>query len=426
MCEKPRDQPIEQVYLRAVIKTSFPRNKVKVLLLEGPHSSASKTLRTAGYTNITRLPKSISKDDLLHEIKDVHVLGIRSKTRVDADVIKAAEKLLAVGCFCIGTNQVDLKDAAQNGVAVFNSPFMNTRSVAELVIAFSIMLIRKIPMKNKAAHEGLWLKDARGSNELRGKRIGIVGYGHIGSQVSVMAEALGMQVSFFDIEPKLPLGNANVEKSLKALVQNSDVVTCHVPETRETKGMINKTILKSFKRNSILLNLSRGSVCDLNDVAESLNSGQLAGGAFDVFPREPKGKGEVFESILQGMDNVILTPHIGGSTEEAQENIGIDTATKLVNFIESGSTLGNHSLPELNLPILQKAHRILHVHKNVPGALSRINSAMGKAGINIEAQYLKTDNDVGYVVLDVEHKAGRKALDALKNLKGTIKARVLY
>ena len=338
----------------------------------------------------------------------------------------AAVKLQAIGCFCIGVNQVNLKAATKKGVVVFNAPYSNTRSVAELVIGSSIMLIRKIIDKNNAAHQGIWLKEAKGSFELRGKTLGIIGYGNIGSQVSVLAEGLGMKVVYYDSETKLPLGNANSCKSIKDVVGKSDIVTLHVPETNQTKNLINKTNLKYFKPGSILINYARGEVVDLNALAKSIQDGQIGGVAIDVFPVEPEKNGDAFTTPLQGLSNVLLTPHIGGSTEEAQQNIGEDVSTKLLQYLERGITNGSHSIPSISLPPIDTAHRILHIHNNVPGVLSAINAALSKNHINILGQYLKTNDTIGYVVLDVDKKLSRQALDLLKDIKETIKVRMLY
>ncbi|NNC94817.1 MAG: phosphoglycerate dehydrogenase [Chitinophagales bacterium] len=406
--------------------TSFPKDKIKILLLEGVSRSAVKNFNSEGYKNIEYLKGAMNEEELSKAIKDVHILGIRSKTQITKKIINAADKLVAVGCFCIGTNQVDLASATSNGVAVFNSPFSNTRSVAELVIAFSILLIRKIPAKNQSLHDGVWLKDSRQSFELRGKTIGIIGYGHIGSQVSVLAESLGLKVQYHDIEPKLPLGNANSVKSLKEILKTSDIVSLHVPGTPETKNMIDAKMLALMKKSAILLNLSRGDVVDIDALADALKKKKINGAAVDVFPVEPKTKGADFFSPLQNIPNVILTPHIGGSTEEAQHNIGLDASQKLIRYLDSGSTVGSHTVPPLNLPANDKTHRILHIHKNVPGVLSQINSRLSKSKINILGQFLNTNDKIGYVVFDVEQKASKKALQEMRKVSNTIKSRILY
>lgn len=354
------------------------------------------------------------------------MLGIRSKTHITPAVLEKATKLQAVGCFCIGTNQVDLTSAAQHGVAVFNAPYSNTRSVAELVIGSAIMLIRRIPDKNAAAHQGKWLKDAKGSFELRGKTLGILGYGNIGSQLSVLAEALGMKVLFYDTVVKLPLGNAIACKTLKEVVSKSDVISLHVPDLESTRNLINKQAIKQFKKGSILINYARGEVVDLDALAGAIKSGDIAGAAIDVFPVEPEKQGDTFASPLQGLPNVILTPHIGGSTQEAQENIGVDVSAKLINFLEKGITYGSHTVPSINLPLLEGAHRILHIHRNVPGVLSEINTTLSKAQINILGQYLATNEQIGYVVLDIDKQLSKNAFELLKDVKETIKVRMLY
>lgn len=406
--------------------TSYPKEKINILFLENISDKAVKTFKDAGYASVRKLGGALSEEDLIREVKDVHLLGIRSKSQITQKVLDAAKKLQAIGCFCIGVNQVDLKNARQHGVVVFNAPYSNTRSVAELVIGLAIMLIRRIPDKNRAAHEGKWLKEARGSYEIRGKTLGIVGYGNIGSQVSVLAEAMGMKVIFYDIVTKLPLGNAESKSSLKDLVSEADIITLHVPETNATKNLINKNILKHFKKGSILINYARGEVVDLEGLARTIKEGQMSGAAIDVYPLEPEKNGDSFQTPLQGLPNVILTPHIGGSTEEAQENIGDDVSHKLFQFLEMGVTIGSHTVPELNLPAQEGTHRILHIHRNVPGVLSEINTQLSAHGINILAQYLKTNDDIGYVVLDVDRKLSNTAFQLLKEVKGTIKVRLLY
>ncbi|MBZ5856174.1 phosphoglycerate dehydrogenase [Flavihumibacter profundi] len=407
-------------------KTSYPKDKINILFLENISDKAVKHFQRMGYASVRKLGGALSEADLIREIKDVHLLGIRSKTQITEKVLAAATKLQAIGCFCIGVNQVDLKAATRNGVAVFNAPYSNTRSVAELVIGLAIMLIRRIPDKNKAAHEGVWMKDAKGSFEIRGKTLGIVGYGNIGTQVSVLAEAMGMKVIFYDTLTKLPLGNAIAGKTLKDVLSQSDIVTLHVPETNLTKNMINKSTLKYFKKGSILLNYARGEVVDLEALAKSLQDGQLNGAAIDVFPWEPEKNGDRFQTPLQGLPNVILTPHIGGSTEEAQENIGEDVSVKLYQYLEMGTSFGSHTVPSLSLPPQEGTHRILHIHRNVPGVLSAINTELSKHKINILAQYLKTNEDIGYVVLDVDKKLSSQAQKLLRDVKDTIKVRLLY
>ncbi|HTB51178.1 MAG TPA: phosphoglycerate dehydrogenase [Ferruginibacter sp.] len=406
--------------------TSYPKEKINILFLENISDAAVKYFNNAGYTSVKKLGGALSEDQLIKEIKNVHLLGIRSKTQITKKVLDAAEKLQAIGCFCIGTNQVDLKEATQKGVAVFNAPYSNTRSVAELVIGASIILIRKIIDKNIAAHQGIWMKDASGSYELRGKTLGIIGYGSIGSQLSVLAESLGMKVVFYDVETKLPLGNAEQKKTMKDMLAVSDIVTLHVPELPSTKNLINKTNLKYFKKGSILINYARGEVVDLDALAKYLKEGHLSGAAVDVYPWEPEKNGDKFTTPLQGLSNVILTPHIGGSTQEAQHNIGEDVSNKLYKFLEKGITTGSHTTPGLNLPPQEGTHRILHIHNNVPGVLSEINTTLSKNHINILGQYLKTNDDIGYVVLDVNKALSADALALLKKVKNTIKVRLLY
>ena len=406
--------------------TSYPKEKIKILFLENISDKAVQAFKQNGYSNVKKLNGAISEEELIKEIKDVHLLGIRSKTQVTPKVLEAAAKLQAIGCFCIGVNQVNLKAATKKGVVVFNAPYSNTRSVAELVLGLSIMLIRRIPDKNKAAHEGVWNKEAKGSFEMRGKTLGIIGYGNIGSQLSVMAESLGMKVLFYDNETKLPLGNANSCRSLKELVSQADIVSLHVPETAQTKNLINKSNLKYFKKGALLINYARGEVVDLNALAKAIKDGDIGGAAIDVFPVEPEKNGDHFETPLQGLSNVILTPHIGGSTEEAQENIGEDVSAKLFSYLERGITNGSHTIPAIGLPPVEGAHRILHIHNNVPGVLSAINTQLSNHNINILGQYLKTNDDIGYVVLDVDKKLSKKALELLKEVKETIKVRLLY
>ena len=406
--------------------TSYPKEKINILFLENISDAAIKKFNDAGYVSVKKINSALSENDLIKEIKNVHLIGIRSKTQLTKNILSHAEKLQAIGCFCIGVNQVDLHAATKKGVVVFNAPYSNTRSVAELVIASAIMLIRKIPHKNKAAHEGIWLKNAQGSYELRGKTLGIIGYGNIGSQVSVLAEALGLKVIFYDAETKMPLGNAEDKKSLKDVLSHADIVTLHVPELDSTKNLINRNTLKYFKKTAILINYARGEVVDLDALKKALVDEQLSGAAIDVYPVEPEKNGDKFTTPLQGLQNVILTPHIGGSTEEAQQNIGEDVSNKLFNFLEKGITTGSHTVPALSLPPQEGTHRILHIHNNVPGVLSEINTQLSKHKINILAQYLKTNDEIGYVVLDVDKGLSKEALGLLKNVKQSIKVRLLY
>ncbi len=406
--------------------TSYPKEKINILFLENISDKAIELFKRNGYVNVKKISGALSEDELVKQIKDVHLLGIRSKTKVTQKVLDAAKKLQAIGCFCIGVNQVDLDAATHHGIVVFNAPYSNTRSVAELIIGLSIMLIRRIPDKNKAAHEGIWKKESKGSYELRGKTLGIIGYGNIGSQVSVLSEGLGMKVLFYDVETKLPLGNAHAAKSLKDLLSQSDIVSLHVPETAQTKNLINKNNIKFFKKGAILINYARGKVVDLDALAKALQEGALSGAAIDVFPWEPEKNGDHFSVPLQGLSNVILTPHIGGSTEEAQENIGEDVSNKLFQFLEKGVTNGSHTVPAISLPPVEKGHRILHIHNNVPGVLSAINTQLSNHNINILGQYLKTNDEIGYVVLDVDRQLSKKAMELLKDVKETIKVRMLY
>ena len=407
-------------------QTSYPRSKIKILLLENISDAAAAELNTGGYIEIKQVKSALSEADLVEEIRGVHILGIRSKTQITEKVLENADKLLAIGAFCIGVNQVDLKAATTRGIAVFNAPYSNTRSVAELVIGLCVMLIRKITDKNIAAHNGKWLKDAKGSFEMRGKTLGIIGYGNIGSQVSVMAEALGMNVVYYDVLTKLPLGNAKQIRDLGELLGQSDIVTLHVPSDATTRNLINETTLSSMKHGAIFLNYSRGEVVDLDVLRNYIESGAISGAAIDVFPFEPEKNGDEFVSVLQNLPNVILTPHIGGSTEEAQANIGLDVTSKLIKYLELGVSEGSHTVPQVNLPLQDKTHRILHIHRNIPGVLSEINSKLSARDINILGQFLKTNDEIGYVILDVDRKLSQEALGILKEVKGTIKTRMVY
>jgi D-3-phosphoglycerate dehydrogenase / 2-oxoglutarate reductase len=407
-------------------ETSYPRSKIKVLLLENVSDSAIEEFHENGYTQIERISGALSEQDLCEAIRGVHILGIRSKTRITDDVLTVADKLLAVGCYCIGVNQVNLKAARAGGVAVFNAPYSNTRSVAELIIGLCVMLIRRIADKNAAAHRGVWLKESAGSYELRGKTLGIIGYGNIGTQVSVMAEAMGLNVIYYDAVTKLPHGNAKQVRDLRELLEKSNIVTLHVPSTPATRNMINEETLRYFQKGSIFLNYSRGDVVDLKALRFFLANGLLAGAAVDVFPEEPEKNGDSFETLLQNMPNVILTPHIGGSTEEAQINIGFDVTGKLINYLETGASDGSHTIPSVNLPPQADAHRILHIHQNIPGVLGEINSKLSNRGINILGQYLKTNEEIGYVIVDVDTALSNEAFELLKEVKGTIKTRKLY
>ncbi|MAD90981.1 MAG: phosphoglycerate dehydrogenase [Pseudoalteromonas sp.] len=407
-------------------KVSLAKEKIKILLLEGVHQSAVETLKRNGYSNIDYVKTSLPEDELIERISDVHFVGIRSRTHLNQRVIEAAEKLVAVGCFCIGTNQVDLQATKERGIAVFNAPFSNTRSVAELVLGEILLLLRGIPQRNAMAHRGEWFKSAIGSYEARGKTLGIIGYGHIGTQLGIMAENIGMKVEFYDIEDKLTLGNAQQIQNLTQLLQRADVVSLHVPETPSTKNLIGMAELEVMKQGAILINASRGTVVDIDALSESLRDKKLAGAAIDVFPVEPKSNDEEFVSPLREFDNVILTPHVGGSTQEAQENIGIEVAGKLAKYSDNGSTLSAVNFPEVSLPELANRSRLLHVHVNRPGVLTQINQAFAQHGINIAAQYLQTDDKIGYVVIDVDTDHSEVALKELSAVEGTIRARILH
>jgi D-3-phosphoglycerate dehydrogenase len=407
-------------------KLSLDKKFIKVLLLEGIHPSSASSFESAGYTNVEYLKTALDGEQLEQKLKDVHILGIRSRTQLTNQVLKKAKKLFVVGCFSIGTNQVDLLAAKEHGVPVFNAPFSNTRSVAELVIAEIIMLMREVPSRNAAAHRGDWLKAVGNSCEVRGKKLGIVGYGHIGSQVSILAEALGMDVLYFDIEKKLSLGKAYACDSLNELLQRSDVVTLHVPETPETRNMISVNQLSQMKKGSLLINASRGSVVDYDALTSFLKNGHLAGAAADVFPEEPASNSEKFRSPLQDFDNVLLTPHIGGSTQEAQENIGLEVSEKLIRYSDNGSTVGAVNFPQVSIQPNYDKQRFLHIHKNMPGLLKDINYVFTNKGINIAAQYLQTEAEIGYVIIDAECNNCDKILKELKAIPHTIRARMLY
>ncbi|MBB1319103.1 phosphoglycerate dehydrogenase [Shewanella sp. SR43-4] len=407
-------------------KHSLDKDKIKILLLEGVHQTAVDVLERAGYSNIEYHKASLGEEALLESIKDAHFVGLRSRTQLTAEVLHHAEKLVAIGCFCIGTNQVDLAAAEKLGIPVFNAPFSNTRSVAELVIGEIIMLMRGIPQRNAMSHRGGWLKSANGSVEVRGKTLGVIGYGHIGTQLGILAETLGMRVIFFDIEDKLPLGNASQVHSMEQLLAQADVVSLHVPETPQTKDMFAKAEFAQMRQGSFFINASRGTVVDIDDLAQALKSEQIAGAAIDVFPVEPKSNDDEFVSPLRGLDNVLLTPHIGGSTAEAQENIGIEVAGKLVKYSDNGSTLSAVNFPEVSLAQHSGTSRLLHIHQNRPGVLIKINQAFSEKGINIAAQYLQTTAEIGYVVMEVDSDQAEEALVELKSIEGTIRARVLF
>ena len=410
------------------LKTSFPKQDIRVVLFEGISQSAVDVFTAAGYEQVEVLSKSLSGDELKDAIGSAHIVGIRSRTQLTAEVLTEARKLITIGCFCIGTNQVDLEAAELAGMPVFNAPYSNTRSVAELVLAETIMLMRGVPQKNAECHRGGWSKSALGSHEVRGKTLGIIGYGHIGTQVGVLAESLGMHVLFHDIETKLSLGNARAAAGLDDLLQRSDVVTLHVPETPATQMMFGAAQLARMKPGAHLINASRGTVVDIDALAAALESGHVGGAAVDVFPVEPKGNGDVFESPLARFDNVILTPHVGGSTLEAQDNIGTEVAAKLVRYSDNGSTLSAVNFPEVTLPEHAGSHRILHIHRNVPGVLSRINELFSREGVNIDGQFLRTDAKVGYVVIDIAStpQITARLRAALNEIEGTLRTRVLY
>jgi D-3-phosphoglycerate dehydrogenase len=411
------------------MKTSLDKSKIKIVLLEGIHVSAVESLRADGYTNIVQHAGALSGAKLRDAVQDAYFLGIRSATHLHAEFFEHAPRLIGVGCFCIGTNQVDLGAAEARGIPVFNAPFSNTRSVAELVLAEIVFLMRGIPQRNAAAHRGEWIKSAAGAHEVRGKTLGIVGYGHIGTQVGLLAESLGMQVIFRDIQAKLALGNARPAASLDALLETADVVTLHVPETPETRLMMGAAQIAKMKRGAKLINASRGTVVDIPSLAEALKAGHIGGAAIDVFPVEPKSASQPFESPLRGLDNVVLTPHIGGSTAEAQQNIGAEVSEKLIRYSNNGSTVGAVNFPEVSLPEHPGKHRLLHIHRNQPGVLSAINGVFSGGGINIAAEYLNTNPRIGYVVTDVEAGEGvdelqlKRSLDAVA---GTIRTRILY
>ena len=406
---------------------SLHKDKIKFVLFEGVHQNALDVLHSNGYTNIDYHKKALEGQDLLDAVKEAHFIGIRSRTQMTAEVFAAAKKLVGLGCFCIGTNQVDLKAARELGVPVFNAPFSNTRSVAELVLAEIIMLFRKIPAMNTTLHAGGWNKSASGSYEVRGKKLGIIGYGHIGTQIGILAESLGMHVYYYDVEAKLPLGNATPVKTLKELLNLSDAVTLHVPEDATTFNMMDAERIAQMKPGAHLINASRGTVVDIDALAKAIKSDHIAGAAIDVFPVEPKSNDDEFVSALRGLDNVLLTPHIGGSTQEAQANIGIEVASKLVKYSDNGSTLSAVNFPEVSLPSgSRETHRYMHIHQNKPGVLNAINQIFIKDHINIIGQYLQTDPEIGYVVMDVQSENPEIVIGLLKSVPGTIRTRVIY
>lgn len=410
-------------------KTSLDKSKIRILLLEGIHQSAVQAFRNDGYSDIEYHEKSLPESQLIQSISEAYFVGIRSNTHLTAKIFENAPRLTGVGCFCIGTNQVDLNIAQERGIPVFNAPFSNTRSVAELVIAEAILLTRGIPYRNAMTHRGKWLKTATASYEIRGKTLGIIGYGHIGTQAGILAEAMGMQVLYYDIEMKLALGNARPVFAMEDLLEAADIVTLHVPETSQTHNMIGAAQLSAMKKGSHLINASRGTVVDIDALAAALRSGHLGGAAIDVYPKEPKSTAEEFTSPLRGLDNVILTPHIGGSTQEAQQNIGTEVAGKLIKYSNNGSTLTAVNFPEVSLPEHPGQHRLLHIHRNQPGVLSAVNGIFSHAGINIAGEYLQTNGTIGYVVIDVDTRERDESLQLkrlLDEVPGTIRTRVLY
>jgi len=407
-------------------KTSFDKDKIKILLLEGVHASAMENLVGAGYRNVTALSRALQGAELADALSNVHMLGIRSRTQLDAGAIELAPRLMAVGCFCIGTNQVALDAATSAGVPVFNAPYSNTRSVAELVLAESILLLRGVSRQSMQMHRGVWQKSARSSFEVRGKTLGVVGYGNIGSQLGVLAEGLGMNVIFYDVVKKLNLGNARQVGTLNELLESADVVTLHVPATQQTRNMLDADALDRMQPHAVLINASRGNVIDLDALASRLQAGRLQGAAIDVFPEEPKSNEEPFVSPLKGLENVILTPHIGGSTQEAQANIGLEVSEKLIRYSDNGSTLSAVNFPEVSLPEHPGQHRLLHIHENVPGVMSAINQVLSESSVNIAGQYLQTNNSIGYVVMDLDAEYSGEILSLLRAVKGTIRTRVLF
>ncbi|MEW6998416.1 phosphoglycerate dehydrogenase [Colwelliaceae bacterium BS250] len=407
-------------------KKSLHKDKIKVLLLEGVHQSALEILKSNGYSNIEYIKSALDDEELKEKIANVHFVGIRSRTQLTEDVLKHANKLAAIGCFCIGTNQVNIAAAQKRGIPVFNAPFSNTRSVAELVLGETLLLLRGIPEKNAKAHRGEWNKSATGSVEARGKTLGIIGYGHIGTQLGILAEHVGMRVKFYDIETKLPLGNASQVESLTELLGEADVITLHVPETASTQNMMGTAEFDAMKQGAIFINAARGTVVDIDSLCDAMASKKLGGAAIDVFPVEPGSNDEEFVSPLRAFDNVILTPHIGGSTKEAQENIGREVAGKIVKYSDNGSTLSAVNFPEVSLPAHTGRSRLFHIHHNQPGVLTQINQAFANRNINIAAQYLQTDEQIGYVVIDVDSADSEVALKELKAIDGTIRARLIH
>ena len=407
-------------------KHSLDKDKIKILLLEGVHQTAVDVLERAGYTNIEYHKASLGEEDLLASIKDAHFVGLRSRTQLTAEVLHHAEKLVAIGCFCIGTNQVDLSTAEKLGIPVFNAPFSNTRSVAELVIGEIIMLMRGIPDKSAAMHRGEWSKSAANSNEIRGKSLGIIGYGNIGSQLSVLAEAMGMRVYYYDVVEKLALGNATKCDSMKELLEQAEVVSLHVDGREENTNLIDEQAFEHMREGTILLNLGRGAVVNLSALKKNIESGKIRGASIDVFPKEPKSNQEEFQSELRGLPNVILSPHIGGSTQEAQENIADFVPHKIIEYINTGSTFNSVNFPNVQLPLLKNAHRLMHIHHNKPGVLAQISNVLAKHQINVVGQHLKTTELIGYVIIDIDKAYDEEVIKDLKSIENTIRFRVLY
>jgi D-3-phosphoglycerate dehydrogenase / 2-oxoglutarate reductase len=405
--------------------TSFPKDQIKVLLLENIHASAKERLAAEGF-QVELLSKALPEEELTRAVADVHLLGIRSKTQVTPKVLAGARRLLSVGCFCIGTNQVALRQANAAGVPVFNAPFSNTRSVAELVIAEIVILARQVGDRSREVHEGKWRKVATHCHEIRGKTLGIVGYGHIGRQVGVLAEAFGMRVLYFDVASKLPMGNNRTTIELGEVLGQADFVTLHVPETAQTKNMIGSAELAAMKRGSYLLNLSRGTVVDLDALAGAVKSGHIAGAAIDVYPEEPESNSDGFQSVLRGLPNLILTPHIGGSTEEAQESIGQEVATSFIKYVNAGVTTGAVNFPQVELAPSKDKHRVLNVHRNVPGVLRDINKIVSDVNANIHAQLLATDSDIGYLIMDLDQDVATEVKRGIAGLETSIKTRILF
>ncbi|KEI35768.1 D-3-phosphoglycerate dehydrogenase [Francisella sp. W12-1067] len=406
---------------------SLSKKKIPILLLEGIHSNAIESFKTAGYENVELLNTALEGQQLIEKLKDFKIVGLRSQTQLTKEVLENSKHLTAIGCFCIGTNQVDLKAAQQLGIPVFNAPFSNTRSVAELVLAEAILLVRNVVDKNAKAHRGEWLKSAENANEIRGKTLGIIGYGHIGMQLGILAESIGLNVIFYDIEEKLPLGNATQVSNLEKLLKQSDIVSLHVPQLSTTKNMISYNEFSLMKNNSVIINASRGNVIDIDALVKALETKKLKGAAIDVFPKEPSSKNEVFDSPLRNFDNVFLTPHIGGSTIEAQENIANEVSAKLIKYSDNGSTLNAVNFPELSLPLHTNSHRILHIHQNIPGIMNELNKILAEKNINVEGQYLRTLEGIGYVVMDIRStdNQAKDLVEEFKKVKATIRARYL-